>query len=370
MLSGSVARFLTQPSRGGKSRARATLDPSIRAAVCQGHGRRGARRARLAVLSHAGRGHTGHGAGCARLAGGASREIWLFEATFGGAAARQLVLRRDPGPTSVACRSRTRVPRACAPRTPPACRCRPCTGSARIPSRSARRFFIMEYVAGETLARRLLRDAAYERARHAITAQLGAILARHPCGRRRRRGAWRSCRRRPRDGVPPRTRSSAMSSSIGASRPSPIRSSSSALRWLAMRAPAAARHTLVHGDYRIGNVLFGPRGGAGRPRLGACAPGDPMEDLRVDVRQVMAVRRSSFRSGASGARGAVCRLRGGRGRRGRPRGRAFLGGLRQHEVGGDLHRPGPDVPRRWGPQSSSSRAWDAGPPRWSTTCCS
>src|SRR5690349_9538720 len=41
--------------------------------------------------------------GLRRLAGGASRETWAFDAVFddGGTTTRQLVLRRDPGPTSV-----------------------------------------------------------------------------------------------------------------------------------------------------------------------------------------------------------------------------------------------------------------------------
>src|SRR5439155_19107236 len=41
-------------------------------------------------------------AGLTQLAGGASRETWVFDATFADEReVRRLVLRRDPGPTSV-----------------------------------------------------------------------------------------------------------------------------------------------------------------------------------------------------------------------------------------------------------------------------
>jgi hypothetical protein len=33
-----------------------------------------------------------------------------------------------------------------------------------------------------------------------------------------------------------------------------------AFRWLLSRVPKTPRNTLVHGDYRIGNVIFGPEG--------------------------------------------------------------------------------------------------------------
>ena len=50
------------------------------------------------------------------------------------------------------------------------------------------RFFVMERIEGETLARRLLREPAYEGARRVMTGQLGAILARDPCRADRRSG--------------------------------------------------------------------------------------------------------------------------------------------------------------------------------------
>jgi aminoglycoside phosphotransferase (APT) family kinase protein len=52
-----------------------------------------------------------------------------------------------------------------------------------------------------------------------------------------------------------------------------------ALRWLRQNLPSGGRSVLVHGDYRVGNVMFGPDGL--RSVLDWELPhiGDPMEDL-------------------------------------------------------------------------------------------
>jgi len=52
-----------------------------------------------------------------------------------------------------------------------------------------------------------------------------------------------------------------------------------AFRWLRERAPQTARRTLVHGDYRIGNVIFGPEGTRAILDWELAHIGDPMEDL-------------------------------------------------------------------------------------------
>jgi aminoglycoside phosphotransferase (APT) family kinase protein len=50
-------------------------------------------------------------------------------------------------------------------------------------------------------------------------------------------------------------------------------------RWLARRLPASRRRVLVHGDYRIGNVMFGPEGVRVVLDWEQAHVGDPMEDL-------------------------------------------------------------------------------------------
>src|SRR5262249_41832595 len=140
------------------------------------------------------------------------------------------------------------------------------------------RFFIMDYVPGETLARRLLRDTAYERTRTVLTSQLGAILARihavdvaqHgleflPAPLEGRSPAAHEVERYEQlyRGLPPE--------------PPPV--IELALRWLATRTPPARRRTLVHGDYRIGNVLFDGDGVRAILDWELAHQGDPMEDL-------------------------------------------------------------------------------------------
>jgi aminoglycoside phosphotransferase (APT) family kinase protein len=50
-------------------------------------------------------------------------------------------------------------------------------------------------------------------------------------------------------------------------------------RWLLAHAPPAARRTLVHGDYRIGNVIFDARGVRAILDWELAHVGDPAEDL-------------------------------------------------------------------------------------------
>ncbi|HEY2385989.1 MAG TPA: phosphotransferase family protein [Candidatus Binatia bacterium] len=215
--------------------------------------------------------------GLRRLAGGASRETWLFQATVGGDAPRQLVLRRDPGPTSVDSdrAHEYRVLQAMHASGVPV----PAVHwLGDDPEPLGARFFVMDFVPGETLARRLLRDAAYERARTAMTGQLGAILARihgvdvaaHgldflPVALAGRSPAAHELERYEQlyRGLAPE--------------PHPV--IELALRWLGTRTPQARRRTLVHGDYRIGNVLFDADGVRAILDWELAHQGDPMEDL-------------------------------------------------------------------------------------------
>src|SRR5262249_58229393 len=61
--------------------------------------------------------------------------------------------------------------------------------------------------------------------------------------------------------------------------PEPHRVIELALRWLAGRVPAAPRVGLVHGDFRIGNVVFGPEGVRAILDWELAHCGDPREDL-------------------------------------------------------------------------------------------
>jgi aminoglycoside phosphotransferase (APT) family kinase protein len=52
-----------------------------------------------------------------------------------------------------------------------------------------------------------------------------------------------------------------------------------AIRWLRQRLPPESRRALVHGDFRIGNVIFGPEGVRAILDWELAHVGDPMEDL-------------------------------------------------------------------------------------------
>src|SRR5271157_1506002 len=113
-----------------------------------------------------------------RMPGGASRETWSFDAVIerdGARTRRALVLRRDPAAHRIETSRRHEfaVLRAAheegvaVPEVMWLCEDPAVLGAA---------FFIMERIDGETLARRLLRDDTYARARAVMPAQLAEIL--------------------------------------------------------------------------------------------------------------------------------------------------------------------------------------------------
>jgi aminoglycoside phosphotransferase (APT) family kinase protein len=212
-----------------------------------------------------------------RVPGGASRETWAFDARSDAATApRALILRRDPGRTSVGSDRALefRVLRA--------------AGAAGVPVPQVLwlgddpavlegGFFIMERVEGEALARRLLREPVYAEARRVMTGQLGAILAgihAVPIGDP-------TLAELPgRDDGPPAAAELARYEQLyRALAPEAHPVIEYGLRWLAARIPPAGRRVLVHGDYRIGNVIFGPEGVRVILDWEQAHVGDPMEDL-------------------------------------------------------------------------------------------
>ena len=158
----------------------------------------------------------------------------------------------------------------------------------------------MERIEGETLARRLLRDPQYVHARQVMTAQLGTILAAHPrvpievdalAGLPGVRDEAAAGRRRARA-----VRAALSDARAGAASRHRVRVS------LARRArPAHSGRVLVHGDYRIGNVMFGPEGVRVILDWEQAHVGRPDGGSRVDVRPCLALRQARCRSAASGS---------------------------------------------------------------------
>jgi|YelNatPaOPRAMG01_1025707.scaffolds.fasta_scaffold00970_9 aminoglycoside phosphotransferase (APT) family kinase protein len=213
-----------------------------------------------------------------RMPGGASREIWSFDAimkSHEGTVRRAMVLRRDPGQHKIDTNRRHEflVLRAAFEEGLPVPEV---FWFSEDPAELGAPFFIMAKVEGETIARRLLRDDMYARARAAMPAQLARILA----------GIHRIDPARHKLDFLAAPGPNAALTEIQryedtfrklALEPHPA--FELAFRWLYAHVPKTPRTTLVHGDYRIGNVIFGPEGVRAILDWELAHLGDPLEDI-------------------------------------------------------------------------------------------
>jgi aminoglycoside phosphotransferase (APT) family kinase protein len=220
--------------------------------------------------------------GFAPLAGGASREMFGFDLIEQGRAPRSLVLRMDPGP------GRMQSDRAEefgllvlageAGVTVPAVRWLGAENDGL-----GARFIVMDRVRGEAIARRLLRDETYAATRSVLPENLARELARiraidvndsRLSSLRARMAAGDDPCRFARAEIE-RYRNLLAVADQGWPRPA-LRF---AERWLLAHAPACTRPVLVHGDFRIGNVMFDERGLVAVLDWELAHIGDPLEDV-------------------------------------------------------------------------------------------
>jgi aminoglycoside phosphotransferase (APT) family kinase protein len=219
-------------------------------------------------------------AGLQRLAGGSSREIWSFKASLPGEAGPEeldLVMRRDPpGRTEENSRDlEFRVVRAAHEAGVPVPRPHACCAD---PAVLGTPFYLMDRVPGEALPRRLLRDARYARAREKMIGQLAGILVRiHAIDPDRPELAGLPAS--PPGESAARAEIARLAEGIRAMAAEPHPVLALAERWLLARVPPRARRTLVHGDYRVGNVLFDEDGVRAILDWELAKLGDPVEDL-------------------------------------------------------------------------------------------
>ncbi len=201
----------------------------------------------------------------ARLPGGASRETWSFSVRDAHGMSSKLVLRRDPpgAPMSglrleaallqAAARAGVPVPRVVVAGDE----------SAGLDST----FMIMEFVEGETIARRILRDDRFARVRPDLAAQCGRALA--------------AIHRIPAVEIPGLAGGDALEQLRGLldrlGQPHPA--FELGLRWLAESRPARSAETVVHGDFRNGNLIIGADGIRAVLDWELAHRGDPLEDL-------------------------------------------------------------------------------------------
>jgi aminoglycoside phosphotransferase (APT) family kinase protein len=209
------------------------------------------------------------------IAGGASRETWALDAEIDGVR-EALVLRMDlassMNPNALdrsqefALLHAAHAAGVLAPRP----RWLDATGAAL-----GRPFLIMDRVEGESIGPRVVRRPELAEARARLPEQMAAQLARihaigaEPLGFLPRPPAGRSPALHAADGA------RALLRTLGVESPA----LEFGLRWLEQHAPACARLTLVHGDFRIGNLLVGPAGLNAVIDWEFAHIGDPHEDL-------------------------------------------------------------------------------------------
>ncbi len=138
-------------------------------------------------------------------------------------------------------------------------------------------FFVMDYVDGETLAPRLFRSEIFSDARRKVSRQLGELLAPiHKIEQNPR--LEKVLGKVPRENPARRSLEQCETAYRRIARdPHPV--FELALRYLGSQVPHSSEVVLVHGDYRLGNVVFGPEGVRSILDWELAHWGDPMEDL-------------------------------------------------------------------------------------------
>jgi aminoglycoside phosphotransferase (APT) family kinase protein len=203
-----------------------------------------------------------------RLSGGASRETWSFASVDGSGRRHPRILQVQlpvpGGQGGPGMESEAALLRAAA------------AGGVPVPhlvldgdaeAGLGRAFLVTDLVEGETIPRRLLRDDTYAAARAALAAQCGEALAQiHRIDPEVAPGLDRSDRL---------VRFRGVLDLLGDPHPT----FELALRWLEANRPPAGTPTVVHGDFRLGNLLVDSTGLRAVLDWELAHIGDPLEDL-------------------------------------------------------------------------------------------
>lgn len=217
-----------------------------------------------------------------RLSGGASRQTWSFDAVDAEGSVRKLILQQErPGalPVGGGMATEVAVVRAAAHSGVPV---PTVLADATADGSLGAAGMVVERLAGEAIPRRILRDDSFADARTALVDQCGAALA--------------AIHRIPLDEVPPLTDVDQLDfyrqvlDALGEPHPT----LELGFAWLEQHRPGPVAATVVHGDFRLGNLLVGPSGLVAALDWELVHLGDPMEDLAW-----LAVR--AWRFGGAGA---------------------------------------------------------------------
>jgi len=211
-------------------------------------------------------------AGAAKLSGGASQETWSFDILHPDGNVGAILRRAPPGYGASPSRAAGLDAEAVLMRL---------AHEAGLPSPRVMHVlqpqdglgtgFIMSRVEGETIPRKILRDAQFAQARPMLARQLGRVMA--------------GIHGLPQSKLPSLHRMTSTKEIADLERecrgygwPRPVLEL--ALRWLRDHDPGPSDETtLVHGDFRHGNLIIGPDGLRAVLDWELAHLGDPMEDL-------------------------------------------------------------------------------------------
>ncbi len=207
-----------------------------------------------------------------RLSAGANKETWSFDAVDAGKSV-PLVLRRAVGgtfpqkPHEAGLENEATLITLSAAAGVPV----PPVHTVLTPGDQLGPGFITGFIAGETIARRILRDDAFASLRPNLARQCGEIIARIHSVEDASLPALRSA-------TPGREVALLAKTYAELDRPYPV--FDFALRYLRDFVPTPPKRlTLVHGDFRIGNLIIGPEGVRAVLDWENAHIGDPAEDL-------------------------------------------------------------------------------------------
>jgi aminoglycoside phosphotransferase (APT) family kinase protein len=215
--------------------------------------------------------------GLDRMPGGASRESWLVRIRHAGGREEPLVLRRDPPGHVIESSREGEAALLCAAAAVgvPVPRVR---WVERDPAVLGAPFFVMDFVEGETIGKRLVRDDGFAAAREVLPEQIAEALARiHSIDARQPALAFLA---RPGTGrVPAQIELDRYRDTLRGIAPEPHPALELAIRWLGQRLPRPESPSVVHGDFRMGNVIVAPDGLRAVLDWELAHLGDPLEDL-------------------------------------------------------------------------------------------
>jgi aminoglycoside phosphotransferase (APT) family kinase protein len=200
-----------------------------------------------------------------QLSGGASRITRSFTLTPEGESPRQLIVQVDrgaPSPFGTGVGTEADLLRAAARVGAPV----PGVVASGVGD-GGQGFLVTERLSGETIARRILRDEKFAVARSALTRQCAAALA-----------AIHRIDPAEVSTLPKRDRLSdplALLDALGVTRPV----LELAVRWLARHPVLPGGEVVVHGDFRMGNLMVNETGLVGVLDWELAHRGDPIEDL-------------------------------------------------------------------------------------------